>query len=348
MTSRKSSSKLRQDLLDIIMQPSKSVSRPVATSLGHKRTGLPRVSFSWQDLVNNPASDIISYQRDHVETRKGFLDLPFEIREMIYRLALAEYSSFKFIDSAHMEAIYSARESFAREQSALHLSLPYTYESLYRPDLLVVSRLVHEEAAAIFYGQNAFYLPARIKQNVSHWKTYAHLFRKVVVRVASYDLVCGSPRSHAKENFDEDDELTDMTVALNIERGHKCPGFDKVVAAAVENWKMNREMLALLVNLENVLIKVEGGTDVWVDPWALMPLDQRELPLRILPYLKDWSAFMFGETRSNLPSTPLSKQRPVVSAEIDFWMMSGRGKLTFRIEPKGGNGWNARTPRRAV
>ena len=327
-TPRKFSSNLKQDLRDIIMQPSKHAPiPPVATPWGHRYAGLPRIFPLTQGLAKDPASDIICNGSDHAATKKGFLDLPYEIREMIYQLALVACSNPTYIDPAHMEAIWSARQSFRKE--FVYVPLPYyAYQTLHRLDLLAVSGLVHDEAAPIFYGQNTFSLPPRIDPvEASKWKTYAHLFRKVVVRFPSYGLVCGAPRSHARSNCNEYDELTDMTFALNLQNKRKGREFDKVDAAAVETWERIREMLALMVNVEYVHLKIEGGQDVWGDPWTSTSLDVYELPLRVIPYLKDWSEFMFGDISS---STRLSKRRPDFSAQIDF-RRSARNTVALRI-----------------
>ena len=348
-TPRKISSNPKQDLRDIIMQPSKYAPEPpVATPWGHRYAGLARVFPPTQGLARDPASDIICNGSDHAATRTGFLDLPYEIREMIYQLALVACSNPTYIDPAHMEAIWSARQSFRKE--FIYVPLPcYAYQTLHRLDLLAVSGLIHDEAAPIFYGQNTFSLPPCIDPGeASKWKTYAHLFRKVVVRFPSYGLVCGPPRSHARNNCDEDDKVTDMTVALSLH--NKCKGqeFDKVDPAAVEPWERTKEMLALMVNVESVHLRIEGGQDVWGDPWASTPLvDVYELPRRVVPYLKDWSEFMFGDTCS---STRLSKPRPELSAEIDF-RRSARKTVAVRIlnrVPNTITWWSTRTSRRVA
>ena len=153
---------------------------------------------------------------NYVTTWTKFLDLPIEIRLMIYRSALIALPTFmdSETDLDNIEVPMEPNQWPSGRQPRLGATIWQTHQPVQRPCtmLLATCKKAHREAVPILYGENIFRLPAAAKLSEEGcWDTHASDFRNVVISVSRQSLLYGDPRPDVTADFeramDEDDKL---------------------------------------------------------------------------------------------------------------------------------------------
>ena len=212
----------------------------------------------------------------YVPTMTSFLDLPYEIREKVYMLALVvrPVSTKPIADGIEllMEPIVwpSGRKPHWKSKAWK------SYEKIEKlsANVLLANKRIHNEAAAILYGENIFRLPNPVDlSGDSCFTTYATLFRKVVIYMSMEDLWCGIPNQYALNYY------------------YYCS--DESRTTAVKVWENQRKMLTAMTNLTMVHTRIE---DSWREGRNL-PVNRSHCSLKnaaveTLPYLREWSQFL--------------------------------------------------------
>lgn len=194
----------------------------------------------------------------------NFLDLPREIRNMIYVEAL---------DSSHI--LYAIKEEIYTSQSEAHTASIATI-------LLQVNKQINAEATPIFFGRNFFkmsFYPPLDKPSV--FTSYPQRFRSIVLRLELYVLAVCFPRygiygSHSKKKTDIwryqirtlapmvnlqflQLDINDVTWAIS----HEYPGFQD---ETIENFAIKTLKPELFASIPQGVIRKQGSISrgIWV------------------------------------------------------------------------------------
>jgi thermostable 8-oxoguanine DNA glycosylase len=104
----------------------------------------PRSQSCADSGYSSTSSDTSDISKPNTTSKRSFLDLPAEIRNQIYRLALVSEEKLDF----------AYPSNFSRSSS-----------------LLQTCRQVHEEGRTILYSENTFYFQRRKKERAVRWTT---------------------------------------------------------------------------------------------------------------------------------------------------------------------------------
>ena len=321
---------------------------------------MPKTRAQRQQALTAPTApstpEPVRHGTNYVPTKTRFLDLPYELREMIYIHALVVRPASTEEDSGQdVEVPLEPNHWRSSRKPGPTSKVWQTHQRLQRPNIMLLAtrKEIHDEAAAILYGKNTFRLPAAAKLSDKFLELYAQYFQSVVVDMPRYTLLCGDPRFHYNEK---------MAAMASFDR-RQIP--KDTVITAVEEWHDTRMLLGRLEGLKNVHVKIKGWDHEWqrrgvfygFPPVALQwwPTHGPRLDKstkQATPYLKDWRGFVFGKDESDELSEARPRPWPLLSAQFErkmndvdtttiksIWKQSD--VVRFRYMKTGCWGWEA-------
>lgn len=277
------------------------------------------------DVVEKPPPT--RYGTNYVPTYTNFLDLPAEVRVMVYKYALIARPISKKPVTDDFDVPMEPNNWPA--DSKLHYwndRIYRTHQKVQRPAamFLATCRTVNEEAKPILYGMNTFRLPDATKlsklSETGFLKTSMDRFRSIVIDLQPLRLIAGNP----------DNCMYDIMAALPV--GLLRPTPNETIIPAMQAWRQTREVLRRMTELEDVHVKIK---EIDERPWVIMPVQPsgdllRDIAEYVEPFLQAWAEFMFGED-PQLPRTTESRKRPRISAHFERKMNDEDKALLARI-----------------
>ena len=149
---------------------------------------MPRTRAQRQQALTAPTAPSIPeplrHSKNYVPTKTRFLDLPYELREMIFIHALIVRPASTEEDSSQdVEVPLEPNRWRSSRKPGPTSKIWQTHQRLQRPSIMLLAtrKKIHEGVASVLYGKNTFRLPAAAKLSDKFLELYAQYFRGVVV-----------------------------------------------------------------------------------------------------------------------------------------------------------------------